>query len=52
MATKVLGCAARNGFKMAKADPEYQLEHRGKVVTWNGQFSDELARGLRACRVL
>ncbi|KAF2278031.1 PTR2-domain-containing protein [Westerdykella ornata] len=51
-AVRILVCASRNGFKMSRAYPEYQLEERGKSVTWDNQLVDELCRGLRACRVL
>jgi POT family proton-dependent oligopeptide transporter len=51
-AGKVLVCAARHGFIMKKADPEYQLERHGKKVSWTCKFSEEITRGLAACRVL
>lgn len=51
-ATKILLCASRNGFKMARAVPTYQREHHGKTVSWNGKLVSELCHGLRACRVL
>ncbi|EMD93098.1 hypothetical protein COCC4DRAFT_206370 [Bipolaris maydis ATCC 48331] len=51
-AAKVLGCAARNGFKMKRTDPAYQLATRGKIVSWNSEFSNEITRALGACRVL
>ncbi|KAF2187326.1 PTR2-domain-containing protein [Zopfia rhizophila CBS 207.26] len=51
-ATKILLCASRNQFKMARADPQYQLEHREKAVSWSSQLVTELKRGLMACRVL
>ncbi|USP77901.1 hypothetical protein yc1106_05175 [Curvularia clavata] len=51
-AAKVLGCAARNGFKMKRTDPSYQLAHYGKAVSWSSQFSSEITRALGACRVL
>ncbi|XP_014551916.1 hypothetical protein COCVIDRAFT_30608 [Bipolaris victoriae FI3] len=51
-AANVLGCAARNGFKMSRTDPAYQLANRGKTVPWNSQFSNEITRALGACRVL
>lgn len=51
-AAKIVACAARHGFKMERADPEFQLEHFGKTVSWTVTLVDELARGLRACRVL
>jgi POT family proton-dependent oligopeptide transporter len=49
---RVLACAARNGFSMKKADPEYQLEHHQKKVSWTSEFNDEITHGLGACRVL
>ena len=51
-ATKIITCACRNGFKMAHAQPEYQLAHRQRTVSWTGQLVDEVTRGLKACRVL
>jgi POT family proton-dependent oligopeptide transporter len=51
-AIKVIVCASKNGFKMARTDPAYQREHRGNSVPWSSQFVEELCRGLRACRVL
>ncbi|KAF2651589.1 PTR2-domain-containing protein [Lophiostoma macrostomum CBS 122681] len=51
-ASRIIICASRNGFNMKRADPSYQLEHRGKSVPWSGQSVDELRRGLMACRVL
>ncbi|KAF2792805.1 hypothetical protein K505DRAFT_245859, partial [Melanomma pulvis-pyrius CBS 109.77] len=51
-ATKILLCASKNGFKMTHAEPAYQLEHRGKTVSWSSQLVCELSSGLKACRVL
>jgi len=51
-AAKVITCAARHGFRMDRADPEYQLAHHGKTVSWTSQFVSEIARALGACRVL
>ncbi|KAJ4363370.1 peptide transporter ptr2 [Neocucurbitaria cava] len=51
-ATKIIICAVRNGFRMERTNPEYQLEHHHKKVTWSNRLVDELTRGLRACRVL
>ncbi|KAF2126190.1 PTR2-domain-containing protein [Dothidotthia symphoricarpi CBS 119687] len=51
-ATKILSCVCRNGFKMTNAYPEYQSEHFQKTVPWSRELVGELARGLRACRVL
>ncbi|KAF1927278.1 MFS general substrate transporter [Didymella exigua CBS 183.55] len=51
-ATKIIICACRNGFKMAHAQPEYQLKHRQQTVSWNDQLVVEVTRGLQACRVL
>ena len=51
-AIRIMACACRNGFTMAHADPQYQLEVCAKNVDWNGLFLDELKRGLHACRVL
>ncbi|KAE8829323.1 hypothetical protein HRS9122_09138 [Pyrenophora teres f. teres] len=50
-AAKVITCAMRHGFRMDRADPEYQLEKHGKTVPWTSQFVNEIARVLGACRV-
>ncbi|KAL5425205.1 hypothetical protein PMIN06_003680 [Paraphaeosphaeria minitans] len=51
-ASWILLCASRDGFQLARAEPEYQLKHRRKVVPWNGHLVRELRRGLQGCRVL
>lgn len=51
-ASRILFCASRNGFRLARAEPSYQLEHRRKVVSWSGQSVRELRRALQGCRVL
>lgn len=51
-ATKIITCACRNSFKMARAQPEYQLEHRQHTVSWSSELVTEVTRGLQACRVL
>ncbi|KAF3008403.1 peptide transporter ptr2 [Curvularia kusanoi] len=51
-ASKIIMCACRHGFKMDHAQPEYQLANRQRTVSWTGQLVTEVARGLRACRVL
>lgn len=51
-ASKIIMCACRNGFKMAHAQPEYQLAHREHTVAWSSQLVNEVTRGLQACRVL
>ncbi|KAF1917467.1 major facilitator superfamily domain-containing protein [Ampelomyces quisqualis] len=51
-AAKIVACAARNGFKMKHAEPEYQLERHCKTVSWTASMVGELTRGLKACRVL
>lgn len=51
-ATKIIGCACRHGFKMARAQPEYQLEHHQSTVSWSSHLVNEVTRGLQACRVL
>jgi POT family proton-dependent oligopeptide transporter len=51
-ATKIVACAARHGFQMKRTDPDYQFEHRHKLVSWDGNMVAELTRGLRGCRVL
>lgn len=51
-ATKILSCVCRSGFKTKNAYPAYQHENCHKKVSWNAKLVDELALGLRACRVL
>ncbi|KAL5410106.1 hypothetical protein PMIN04_010764 [Paraphaeosphaeria minitans] len=51
-ASQVLLCAARNGFRLARAEPQYQLEHRRKIVPWSAQLVRELRRAIQGCRVL
>ena len=51
-ATKIITCACRNGFQMAHAQPEYQIEHHQRTVPWSSQLVNEVTRGLQACRVL
>lgn len=51
-AVKVLGMAARNGFKLDHAKPSYQMEKHGNSVAWDNRFVNELKRGLIACRVM
>lgn len=51
-AAKVITCAARHGFRMDRADPEYQLVQHGKTVPWSSQLVSEIKRALEACRVL
>lgn len=51
-ATKIITCACRSGFKMARAHPDYQLEHRQHTVSWSSELVSEVTRGLQACRVL
>ena len=51
-ALRISLCAARHGFKMRSASPEYQLDHLNRTVSWSSTLVDELTRGLRACRVL
>lgn len=50
--SRILACASRNGFRLARAEPKYQLKHRRKIVPWSGQLVRELRRGLQGCRVL
>ncbi|KAF1970815.1 MFS general substrate transporter [Bimuria novae-zelandiae CBS 107.79] len=50
--SKILLCAACNGFQLARTDPKYQLEYRQKVVPWSSRLVSELCRALRACRIL
>lgn len=50
--TKIIACAVKNGFKMERADPQYQLERHCRTVPWSGNMVEELTRGLRGCRVL
>jgi POT family proton-dependent oligopeptide transporter len=49
---KIITCAIKNGFRMQRADPDYQLVHHQKTVSWTDQMVEELTRGLRASRVL
>ncbi|KAF9691534.1 hypothetical protein EKO04_010232 [Ascochyta lentis] len=51
-AVRIITCACRHGFKMAHAQPEYQLEHSQREVSWSSQLVNEVTRGLQACRVL
>jgi POT family proton-dependent oligopeptide transporter len=51
-AVRIVTCAGKNGFKMAHADPAWQLKNRDTTVPWTGQLVAEITRGLQACRVL
>ncbi|EMD85234.1 hypothetical protein COCC4DRAFT_76455 [Bipolaris maydis ATCC 48331] len=51
-AIRVLVAAARSGFRLDHAKPNYQQESRSVIVTWNDSFVDELKIGLHACRVI
>ncbi|KAL5400747.1 hypothetical protein PMIN04_013161, partial [Paraphaeosphaeria minitans] len=51
-ASHILLCASRNGFRLARAEPEYQREHRGKIVPWSAQLVRQLRRAMQGCRVL
>ncbi|KAF2030730.1 PTR2-domain-containing protein [Setomelanomma holmii] len=51
-ATRIVACAVKSGFRMKRADPDYQLECHKKEVTWSAGMVEELTRGLQACRVL
>ncbi|KAF2821522.1 MFS general substrate transporter [Ophiobolus disseminans] len=51
-ATRIILCVVKSGFKMQRALPDYQFDHRYKIVPWNSHMVEELTRGLRACRVL
>ncbi|SPO04646.1 related to H+/oligopeptide symporter [Cephalotrichum gorgonifer] len=51
-AFRVLGVAARYGFKLDHAKQSYQTHHHGTDVPWSDSFVDELKRGLIACRVI
>lgn len=51
-AARIVLCAMKNGWKMDRAEPEYQKEHGPKIVSWTSKTVQELTRGLRACRVL
>jgi POT family proton-dependent oligopeptide transporter len=44
--------AARNGFSLDHAKPEYQQQSNGVTVSWNDSFVEELKMGLHACRVM
>jgi POT family proton-dependent oligopeptide transporter len=51
-ATKIIGCAIKNGCIMSRTSPKYQLEHHHKTVPWDAHMVEDLRRGLGACRVL
>ncbi|KAF1997058.1 peptide transporter PTR2-A [Amniculicola lignicola CBS 123094] len=51
-ASKILWCAAKDGFKIEHADPAYQLENHAKRVPWGSHLVKELRHGVKACRVL
>ncbi|KAF1358616.1 hypothetical protein EJ07DRAFT_67827, partial [Lizonia empirigonia] len=51
-AFKIIVCACRSGFKMARTDPSYQLVHRHRTVPWSAQLVGELTQGLQACWIL
>jgi POT family proton-dependent oligopeptide transporter len=51
-AVNALTLAARNGFKLDHAKPQYQLATHNHAVPWDDLFIDELKRGLIACRVM
>ncbi|KAL2268417.1 hypothetical protein VTJ83DRAFT_3263 [Remersonia thermophila] len=51
-AFRVLVLSARNGFKLDRARPGYQLATHNHAVPWDDAFVDELKRGLAACRVI
>ncbi|KAF7185110.1 putative peptide transporter ptr2 [Pseudocercospora fuligena] len=50
--SKVLSCAARNGFNLSRAKSEYQSEHHGHVPSYSDAFVDEVGQTLHTCRVL
>ncbi|KAI0015921.1 POT family-domain-containing protein [Xylariomycetidae sp. FL0641] len=47
----VLWCGISGGFKMDAAKPDAQLA-RGRRVTWDSSFVDDIKRSLLTCRVL
>jgi POT family proton-dependent oligopeptide transporter len=51
-ATKIIGCAIKNGCSIGRTSPRYQLENHHKTVTWDAHMVEELSRGFGACRVL
>lgn len=51
-AARIVLCAVKNGWKMDRAEPEYQEAHGQSAVSWTSTTVQELTRGLRACRVL
>ncbi|KAH7075833.1 oligopeptide transporter [Paraphoma chrysanthemicola] len=51
-ASKVLAYAIKNRFRLETAEPSYQLERHGRVVSWDSHFVAEIRRGLVACKVL
>jgi POT family proton-dependent oligopeptide transporter len=50
--TRIMTCAVKNGFNMKHAYPDYQSVSCKKTVSWTSGMVDDLARGLRGCRVL
>lgn len=52
-AAKIITCAcSRSGFSISHAQPQYQLGRYQRTVLWSFELPDELAWGLRVCRVL
>lgn len=51
-ASRILACAAREGFRMSRAEPGYQSTQYGNLVPWSTDAVKELCIGLKACRVL
>ncbi|KAF2185753.1 hypothetical protein K469DRAFT_738776 [Zopfia rhizophila CBS 207.26] len=51
-AVRSMTYAAKSGWKLDHAKPEYQQEKYGKRVTWSDSFVDEIKKGLVACRVI
>ncbi|KAF9729784.1 oligopeptide transporter [Paraphaeosphaeria minitans] len=43
-ASRILLCTARNGFRLARAEPKYQLEHRRKIVPWCAQLNNLISQ--------
>lgn len=50
-AARCLWYAARGGFKLNAALPQYQLEKHGRVVPWDEEFIAELRNALSAFKI-
>jgi POT family proton-dependent oligopeptide transporter len=50
-AARCLWYAARDGFSLDAARPEYQLEKHQRVVPWDKEFISELREALSAFKI-